>query len=34
MVEADQLFIQKPFSPAELTQKVRAVLDGDEFSER
>ena len=29
MVEADQLFIQKPFSPAELTQKVRAVLDGD-----
>ncbi len=30
IVEADQLFIQKPFSPADLTQKVREVLDGDQ----
>jgi two-component system cell cycle sensor histidine kinase/response regulator CckA len=29
MLDADVHFIQKPFSTADLTAKVRSVLDGD-----
>lgn len=29
VVESSAAFLQKPFQPAELTRKVRALLDGD-----